>query len=77
MTKGTIENAITADGVESRMVIRVLTDLLHGPSYTHSQHQYMHGIKQTNTVGADGVAFITLCLIFTGQNVQYRFKVNS
>lgn len=59
MTKGTIENAIKADGAESRMVIRVLTDLLHGPSCTHSQHQYMHGIKQTNTVGADEVAFIT------------------
>lgn len=88
--KNTIKNIITADGVGSRMVITVnclfpgpsivafegqymiipVRNLMHAESTSI----HWHGIKQTNTVYSNGVAFITLCPIPPGQNFTYKFK---
>lgn len=42
--------------------------------HTESTSIHWHGIKQTNSVYSDGVAFITQCPILPGQNFTYRFK---
>lgn len=92
LPKNTIKNTITSDGVGSRMVITVnglfpgpsivayegqdmiihVRNLMH----TESTSIHWHGIKQTNSVYSDGVAFITQCPILPGQNFTYRFKAN-
>lgn len=89
LTKNIIENTITADGVGSRMVITVnglfpgpsivaykgQTMIIHVRNLMHTESTsiHWHGIKQTNTVDSDGVAFITQCPIPPGQNFTYRF----
>lgn len=88
--KNTIKNIITADGVGSRMVITVNClfpgpsivafegqyMIIHVRNLMHAESTsiHWHGIKQTNTVYSNGVAFITLCPIPPGQNFTYKFK---
>lgn len=92
LPKTAIENTITADGVGSRMVITVnglfpgpsivafegqdmiihVRNLMH----TESTSIHWHGIKQTNSVDSDGVAFITQCPILPGQTFTYNFKAD-
>lgn len=90
MHKNTIKNTITADGVGSRMVITVndlfhgpsivafegQDMIIHVQTLMHTESTSIHwqGIKQTNTVYSDGVAFITHCPILPGQNFTYKFK---